>query len=324
MNHEEDTLRRALESLAQEEADALEQGLSPEGVRKAEALYRRHRKTALSLIRRRPVRQVLSPYLRAAAILLLIAGGVYLSLRQAPQDFVHTASPGSVSVAPFVAASASPAPPKEGPEAPTPAPTDAPQPTNAPTPAPTAIPQPTNAPTPDPIATPQPTNAPTPAPTATPQPTASSTSAPTPTPKPTIAPTNTPLPPAAPTDAPAAVPANHPWPTGWNGGFFPAALPDDAVDCQLTETEDSCTAVYSLKNGGELRFTEYAVSRAVRIPEDAQASYVQLDESRVALRLQTEAGETLVWDEDSCTLSLFVSTGDGIGIAQSVAKIFGE
>ena len=310
MNHEEDTLRRALESLAQEEADALEQGLSPEGVRKAEALYRRHRKTALSLIRHRPVRQVLSPYLRAAAILLLIAGGVYLSLRQAPQDFVHTASPGSVSVAPFVAASASPAPPKEGPEAPTPAPTDAPQPTNAPTPAPTATPQPTNTPTPDPTITPQ------------------STAAPTNTPQPTVAPTETPtntqLPTAAPTDAPAAVPANHPWPAGWNGGFFPAALPEEAGDCQLTETEDSCTAVYSLKNGGELRFTEYASSRAVPIPDDAQVSYVQLDGNRIALRLETEAGETLSWDEEGCTLSLFVSTGDGIDVAQSVAKIFGE
>ena len=76
MKREEDWLRDACAELAEEETDQWERSLSAEDIRQAEDAYRRHGKTARSLIRRKSARSAAAPYWRAAAILAPIAGAL--------------------------------------------------------------------------------------------------------------------------------------------------------------------------------------------------------------------------------------------------------
>ncbi len=323
MKREEDWLRDACADLAREEADALEKGMTAADIRQAEEAYRHHKKTALSLIRRQSARSAAGPWLRAAAILVIITGAVYVGVRQSRRE--------SASQALHPAASAVPS----SIEAPTAAPEPAGAPLPEPTAAPTAEPVPTASPVP---VTPEPTAAPTPVSTATPEPTA----APTPTPEP--APTE----PPAPKEDPRLSP-----PEGWTGNYFFSPLPEardnslysvyvsrlftmysdyslDAADGRQTVSYilDGSTALTmdaaSPANSWELRFTEYASSVAVDIPKDADVSYVQITDGVIALRVETKEGVTLTWDQEGQTLSLFSSGGDPTEIAQSVKKISEE
>ncbi len=70
-------------------------------------------------------------------------------------------------------------------------------------------------------------------------------------------------------------------------------------------------------------FTEYADDRVLDVPEDAEVSYVQW-ENTVALRMETEAGVTLAWVQDGHSLRLFTASGDAVEMAKSVKKIFEE
>ena len=156
MKQEEDWLRQACGELAEEETDQLAKGLSPDERRQAETLYRRHKKTALALLRRKSARSAAAPYLRAAAILALLLGAVYFSLRQSQPEKVPFTQAPAITVAPYYTDVPSPAPVTA---APTAAPTQEPAPTATPIPL-TATPVPTPTPTPTPA--PEPTSTPEP------------------------------------------------------------------------------------------------------------------------------------------------------------------
>ena len=180
MKREEELLRQACAEIAQEEADQLERGLTPSDIRQAEQAYRRHRKKALSLIRRsakttRPIRV----YLSAAAAAAVIFAAVYVSLNHSAPDPVTVSQPPTASVAPYY----SPVPTAEPSPSPTSIPpTESPVFTDIPTTSPTKTPNsattelvsPTfgEAPEVTPTLTLVPTRTPSPAPTQTPAPTA--------------------------------------------------------------------------------------------------------------------------------------------------------
>ena len=310
MKREEDWLREACGELAEEEIDQLAQGLSPDETRQADTLYRRHKKTALSLIRRKSARSAAAPYLRAAAILALIVGAVYFSLRESRPEKIPQVQPPTFTVIPYYTDVPSPVPV-------TSEPTTAP----APTPAPTAVPA-TAAPTPTP--TPTPSSAPTPE--TSPVPT--STSSPTPTPTPSPAPTPSPTP--EPTATSEVFVDSHP-PVGWTGNYYPGLIPtggNDASQVTVYIGDGSISTAYTAEQGGwAFRFTEFVSSVAVAVPEDAAVSYVQITDGIIALQTETAEGITLSWDMEGQTLSLFLSgnarqeTADLLSIARSVKKI---
>lgn len=154
----DDSLRKALSEIAEEEADLFERSLTAEERHQAEALFRRHRKKALSLLARRTRGAGKgAAFLRAAAAVLVILGGVLLALRQPPRDITPLAPAAGSSAAPFYT--------------PAPSPAAAPSPTVIPTVSPTAASFLTSAPTKSPTNTPfiEPTS--TPSPTQTPLPT---------------------------------------------------------------------------------------------------------------------------------------------------------
>lgn len=155
MNGEE-ILRKACVQLAEEETEQMARGLSDADIRQAESLYRRHKRRALALIRkntRRP-RNRYAPYLRAAAVVVLLGGMAYAALNTTHPDPVQFVSPPPASVAPYWTSG-----PTETP-VPTETPTPTPAPAETPAPAPTAVPTETAAPSPAPAATPTPTPAP--------------------------------------------------------------------------------------------------------------------------------------------------------------------
>ena len=83
--------------------------------------------------------------------------------------------------------------------------------------------------------------------------------------------------------------------------------------------------VYSLPGGQTLRFTEYASSTVIPVPEGTGVSYAQISDGVIALRLETGQGVTLVWDCAGQTLCLSAADADSaMQIAQSVKKISGE
>ncbi len=170
MKREEDWLREACAGLAREEADQLERSLTRADLRQAEEVYRRHSRKALSLIRRGARKQ--SPArmtLRAAAVLLLLAGAAYLSLRQPPPDRIPQFHP-SATAAPYYSPVPTllPSPTAIQEYSPTPFAEPAEKSTETPTLAPISTPAPTFLPTLAPTA--EPTPEPTPAPSAVPSP----------------------------------------------------------------------------------------------------------------------------------------------------------
>ena len=217
MKREEDWLREACDELAREETEQWEQSLTDKDLRKADALYRRHRRKALSLIRRGiPEKSSAGVWLRAAAILLMLAGALYLALRNPPQETVPQTQLTAVTPAPYYssAPTSTPNPATIWDDSPTVKP-DNPEikketPTIMPSLEPTATFFPTSAPTISPTEAPSPTAMAQPTPEPTPVPTAVPTEKPTPTP--TAAPTEkpTPTPTAVPTEKPTSVPTDVP------------------------------------------------------------------------------------------------------------------
>ena len=351
MKREEELLRQACALAAQEEADRLEKSLSRASIREAEAVYRRHRKKARALIARHTGgASRWQAVWRAAAVAVALLGAVYLSLSRSSPDNVESSQAPSASVAPYY----SPVPivlpemretfPTNTPEKEeneslqttitdnnleisTDLPTSTPSavPTEAPSPTPTHSPAPTATPTPEPTATQTPTPAPTPtlAPTFTPEPTLESTVSPTETPvptiKPTTAPTSSPTPTPAASAIPTSAPANPPPPTGWEGAYFPTALPEGYTLFQLSSQEGGWAAAYR-RGDGLLVFTEYPQPQLVDLIPGAEASYIQWD-SVVALRMADDDGVTLAWEQAGHSFTLWMTEGDPVAVAQSVVPI---
>ena len=290
MNREEDMIRRACEEIAREETDAFEKSLTRGDIRQAEDAYRRHRKKALALISSRLGKRGgrFVRYLSAAAAVLLLLGGVYLSLRQNTPDPVPLSAVPTASVGPYWI--------KE--------PDDTPAPTPPITPAPTMNLNyiPTEKPIITEISDLSPTN--TPIPTAIP----------------TLIPTKSPLP----TQTPFAETVNlqedlSPVPPTWQGSYFPFDLPKDAVLLSCENGEKLYTAVYQTADG-IVTFTEYQDSHMADIPEGAKISYVQWEET-VALRLEDAHGVTLSWTMDGKSFSLFGPKDSAEAWAKGVRKI---
>lgn len=281
MKREADWLREACADLAEEEIRLLDRGLTPDERRQAEETYRGHKRTALALIRRRSARSAAAPYLKAAAVLALLVGAAYFSLRQSQPEHVPLIQPPAASVGPYYTA----VPAAAFSETPTPTPTPAP-------------------PTPTPVST----DAPVPV---------------TPTP--------------APSPAPTPASRRLPPPSGWSGNYFlsgelPASAGLDLTKygrCSVRAEDDLQTVSYSY-DGWELRFTEYASSVPVPVPEDADVSYARLSDGVIALRAETAEGVTVSWDQGGQTLSLFLSAGaprdsaDPLAIARTAEKFSEE
>ncbi len=169
MSREEDVLREACAQLAQEETDQWERSLSRADLRQAEEAYRRHRRRALSLIRHsaRGGRRDY-PWLRAAAIAVILAGAVYFTLSKPPDETVPQGQPAAFTVVPYYSPVPSPSAEAEtiwesfttSPEItadnstfiPTYTPYKAETPLVSSTPSPTPTPAPTAAPSPGPAA----------------------------------------------------------------------------------------------------------------------------------------------------------------------------
>ncbi|MBR0217855.1 MAG: hypothetical protein IJQ33_01425 [Clostridia bacterium] len=297
MKREEDWLREACAELAQEETERWERGLTAVELHEAEEAYRRHRRKALSLIRRNTREH--SPawiVLRAAAVLLVLAGAMYLSLRQPPPDTVPQTHLSAATAAPYYS----------------PVPTSSPSfatvwvfiPTSTPYSSESPMSSTTYTPVPEAMSTVSPTSLPT----LEPMPISTVESTPVPTPEPTLVPT------AEPTPAPSAVPSP---PEGWTGNYFPMGLLD-AAKPDISQGDGWQQAAC---DGWE--FTEYTDDRVLDVPEGAEISYVQWADT-VALRAETADGVTLIWVQESRSLRLFTVSGDAEEMAKSVKKFFEE
>ena len=128
---------------------------------------------------------------------------------------------------------------------------------------------------------------------------------PTDTPKPTIEPT------AAPTEPPAV--------SGWQGEYFPATLPDDAVFLACEGDENGCTARWQWGEG-ELVFTENREPVLLQPGREAEVSYVQWGDI-VALRLREDGKTTLSWVQDGRGFTLQGDFDEIDDIAKSVQKL---
>ena len=326
MKREEELLRQALEELAQEEADELENSLSRSEIRQAEDLYRRHRRTALNLIRRntRKASSQVYTYLRIAAAVAVVVGLVIFSLNRSQPDNIIQVQPPTSSVAPYYS----------------------PLPTDSPAPIETAVPvtpEPTVIPAEDskdetisteilflekegaasPTYTPFLTESSTTMPTKIPQPTEMLTAAPssTPTLQPTDAPTSTPEP-VVPTEVPVPtaepIPEAASVPEGWDGTHFPFSLHADGT--YSLETGSGWQRITWRSGAQEWIFTEYDGDELINLSENAEISYVQWD-NIVALRMEDLSGVTLAWVQDGHSFSLCSSSGDEMEMARSVKKI---
>ena len=303
MKREEELLRQACAEIAQEEADQLERGLTPSDIRQAEQAYRRHRKKALSLIRRsakttRPIRV----YLSAAAAAAVIFAAVYVSLNHSAPDPVTVSQPPTASVAPYYS----------------------PVPTAEPSPAPTSIP-PTESPVFTDIPTTSPTKTPNSATTELVSPTfgeapeVTPTQTPVPAWTPSPAPTQTPAPTATPEPAPTAQAPEDALPEGWTGSYFPALWLSGAHFSQQNAGDGWRSVVCEFEEG-QWEFTEYDTAEMVAVPQNAAVSYVQWNDI-VALRTEDAEGVTLAWTQEGRSFSLRCTAGDGEDIAKSVKKI---
>lgn len=295
MREKNDVLEQALALIAAEETRAMEQQMTFQDMQAAKKMQQINSKENLSLIRRHTRSFRAAPFLRAAAAIALVAGGLMLLRTSAPEktDILTPAAP-SLSVQ-----TNSPSATLE--------PTIAPTATISPTQTPfinivetftaTPVPLPTIIPSPDPTAEPTviPTAVPTPLPTATPSP----------------APT------AAPVVVETALPAAQ-HPDGWQGSYFPGKNPGDWV----LKSTGGMTAVYD----DNYEFTEHAsiVSSLSGTKDIEEYQYVMIH-GVPALLTEDRAGQfTLTWDVDGQTLSLFSPDGDKetlLDIANSVIKL---
>ena len=297
MKREEDWLREACAQLAQEETRQWEQSLTRTELRHAEEAYRRHRRKALSLIRRNTRKQApVGKWLQIAAILVILTGAVYWTLEKSPREtVVPQVQLSGTTVAPYYSPVPSPSPSAEA----------------VWVDSPTAVPI---SPTSKPFFS---TDTPILAETQTISPTTTPTPAPTPEPTPTL----TPGPTTAPTPAPTAESSPEPvpdLPEDWTGAHFPMGLLDAASAPAVTRGDGWQQAAWDAWT-----FTEYADDRVLDVPEDAEVSYVQW-ENTVALRMETEGGVTLAWVQDGHSMRLYSSSESIQQIAETVEKISAE
>lgn len=226
MTRMDDNLREALSQLAEEETEQFARSMTREERRNAEALFKRHRSRALSLIARRFRRGKRrgAMALRAAAVLILIAGGAILFFRQSPPEPTPL-SPGlTASVSPYY------------------------------TDAPISTPVPTDSPTFTPIPTENPTSSPTEAPAPTPDPTLSPTAEPTPE--------STPAQTAAPVWQDVSAPAGwggSAFPSRLPGGYFPNGIESkDGVHTAIYSNGDDQIVFMESESLSSLPFAEGA------------------------------------------------------------------
>lgn len=303
MREKNEALEQALAAIAAEETLSMEQQMTFQDMQAAKKLQLNHSKENLSLIRKHTRAFRPAPFLRAAAAIAVVAGGLMLLRSSMPEKTdittpavppisIHTGSPSATSV-----------------------PYSSLYDQFTPTASPVIIDYECILPT----ASPHPAFTPSPVPTAEPTPAASPipTDAPTATPSPV--PTVSPIPTASPlpTVTPAPVPqVQHP--EGWQGKYFPAA---NAAGWTMKKSAGN-TAVYD----DNYEFTEYAsITHALANgSEIADYQYVMIH-GAPALLTEDQAGQfTLTWDMDGQTLSLFSPDGEKqtlLDIANSVVKL---
>lgn len=293
MREQNNVLEQALAALAAEETRALEEQMTFSDMQMAKKMQLAHSKENLELIRKHTRILRPAPFLRAAAAIAVVVGGLML-LRSSMPEKADVLTPTSPS---FSMQTNSPSSTQEPngviftPISPTTTPianiiepistTHTPLPTYIPSPAPTA----------------EPTHVPLATPTATPSPV------------PTLAPLAT----AAP--VPLAAPQH---PDGWQGNYFPGKNPGD----WLLKPSGGMTAVYD----DNYEFTEYDhITTPLSDARDiAEYEYVMIN-GVPALLTEDRAGQfTLTWDVDGRTLSLFSPDGEKetlLDIANSVIKL---
>lgn len=266
MKKENELLREACAEIAREETEQLDRSLTMEEIRRAEGIYREHRDAALRKIRGKR-HTAWRRYLYAAAALLLLAGGVYLTWGRTMPDNTPASQPPAASVAPYLTPAAA-------------SPTETPSPTETRIPAVTETPAPTEGPTSAPMET--------------------------------IMPTNTPVPAA---DSRKA--------EGWEGLYFPQALPEGYALKYLRQEDGRHTAAWA-RDGRELLFTEYESVQPVAVEAGAECRYVPLPDGSIAMLAETDAGVMLIWDRDGRTLCVACEEADAEEIAGNVKKVSAE
>ena len=292
---EQDILEQALSELAARETQALEKQMTFSDMQTAKKMQLAHSKENLSLIRKHTRSFRAAPFLRAAAAIAVVVGGLMLLRTSMPEktDILTPATPSLSVQTNSPSATQEPFTVMNTASLPTPTPfvdivetftaTPVPLPTVIPSPEPTA--EPTVSPTA--IPTPQPTSTPSPAPTATPVVTA--------------------------THAPAV---QHP--DGWQGSYFPGK---NAGEWALKQP-GGMTAVYD----DNYEFTEYdhIASPLANGQEIDEYRYITIN-GVPALLTEDMAGQfTLTWDMDGHTLSLFSPDGEKetlLDIANSVIRL---
>ncbi len=316
MSRKENLLREACALAAQEETERLKKRMGVQNAREAEALYKRNRRAVLALIARRTRRSRAAVYLRVAACLIAVAGGVWLAFfRQSPDYTPLTPGP-SASVRPF--------------DSSVPAAATA---TSVVTALPTEVESVVSeAPT-------FPTEWPYIEETEMSFPTESPTAAITPTFFPT--PTPTPVPTPEPTEMNAEEMNGVQFggifpPAAWQGTHFPQWLPEGG-DMEITLSESaagSYTARITISGNGHapaqvFEFTEYTASRPLPLSaEEAKgAKYIPLGQG-AALRVVSSLGAVrLLWDQDGRSMvlsSVTAAEAEMEKIAASVEKILQE
>ena len=295
MREKNDVLEQALAAIAAEETRALEQQMTFSDMQAAKKLQLDNSKKNRTLIRKHTRSFRVTPYIKAAAVLAVVAGGLML-LRSPMPEKTEITSPAAPPLPYQTTASITTSPSHPLLNATIP-PTLHTEYIDSEHITPTITPLVTLSPAP--IPTLSPTLKPTPAPTATP----------TPSPVPTAVPD-------AATPAPQQE-AQHPY--GWQGRYFPEAY---AAQWSIQEREDHAAAVYA----DNYEFMEYPqiTHPPATGAEITEYQYLSVGDTP-ALLTKDKAGQyTLTWNADDRTLVLFSPDGEKetlLGIANSVVKL---
>lgn len=296
--HKQDTLlEQALFEIAAQETRTLEQCMTFADMQAAKRMQNEHKKDALALIRKHIKTFSAAPYLRVAAVLVVLLGGLFL-LRSLPTE-KNILPPEVQHLQPLFTHFPAEASPTVNSGLPTSTPIFGSDELPSPTPTPqNTVFVPVNT-THAPVLTPTPTLIPT----ATP----------------TLAPTLTLIPTAPPTAAPTSESAYYP--DDWQGDYFPQAH-NGQWAMKKGSNDDSNVAVYD----DSYEFAEYAnqVILPVTDAEDCRFRYVSVN-GVPALLTEDKAGRlTLTWDVEGRTLSLFTPIGDEetlLSLAETVCPI---
>lgn len=289
---EQNVLEQALASLAADETQALEQQMTFADMQAAKKMQQAHSKENLSLIRKHTRSFRPAPFLRAAAAIALVVGGLML-LRTSTPEKTENLTPAAPQALPYYTATTPSTLPEVLPTVATSIPTLETNFSVLETPSSTYAPKLTPSPVPTSTPSPSPTPTQTPTPTATTVPTATVSLPPMPA-------------------------VQHP--EGWQGSYFPGAHPDQWSIKQNSDALGS--AVYA----DNYEFTEYA---GIAPPpgtgvEPADYQYLTI-QGVPALLTEDKAGQyTLTWNMEGHTLTLFSPDGEKetlLDIANSVIKL---